>query len=202
MNIKQIKLAPRGFTLLEVVVAAAVFTVLATMSYASVNNILKSKEIIDQAQSRAIELQRTYGLLKNDLRFAVLRSVRDELGDGGKPFVINEGGSLLRLTAHYPDDVSGQLSRVVWELSGGAILRKYYAVLDRVEGTELFQRELVTEINKIKQLDVYAYEKDKEKVVRRSDWDNSAGLPLAVEFVVELDSGQSYRWLFDLPLGY
>jgi len=198
----------QGFTLLEVIVASAIFAVLATLSYSAINSLLNSRSIINKTQTAMQELQRVHSLMKNDLRFAALRSVRDELGDNEEALQIGEGDTLIKLTTHYPGVDGGELVRVVWMVDNGRLIRKQYQVLDRVEGGKLSQRIFFSGVKNnnnplINSIEVFAYEIDQSKAItKKSNWDSNNKLPIAIEVMMELNTKKSYRWLFDLPVGF
>lgn len=190
-----------GFSLIEVIVAVAVFSVVAVLSYSSISSILKAREVVEDSQVTMLELQRTYGLLKNDLRYAILRSVRNEYDLSEYPFLINQGGFLLQFTTHFPDNQGGKLLRVIWRLEEQTLIREQYLVLDRLDA-QLIRRDLLDNVSEV---DIYVYESQNDSINRQTTWENINELPLAIEWEMEREIGQdsnhSYRWLFDLPKG-
>ena len=74
-----------AFTLIEVLVAMAVFAVLAAFAYGTLSQTLLSAEILSERMDRLQALQRTVRMLTDDLQQLAPRPVRDELGDNLRP---------------------------------------------------------------------------------------------------------------------
>ena len=58
----------RGFTLIEVLVAMAVFAIMAALCYGSLNQTLLAAEILSERMDRLQALQRTIRMLTDDLQ--------------------------------------------------------------------------------------------------------------------------------------
>jgi type II secretion system protein J len=96
-----------GFTLIEIVVALAIFAMLGIIAAVGINTALKAREVALASNQRLFELQQAYLLLQNDLNQAVVRTTYD----GARrlpPFATgNDGHTLLAFTravlsTHYP----------------------------------------------------------------------------------------------------
>ena len=71
----------RGFTLLEMIVALAVFAVLGLMSSQMVSRVLDVHKVAIARGERLGELQRAIQMMQRDVLEMAPRSVRDEMGD-------------------------------------------------------------------------------------------------------------------------
>ena len=69
-----------GFTLIEVLVAMAIFGVLTILAYMALAQTLANSEMLTDRMDRLQAIQRTMRYLGNDLTAAAPRPVRDELG--------------------------------------------------------------------------------------------------------------------------
>ena len=186
----------KGFTLIELVVASAVFAVLAVISYSGISAVLDNRQAIDEKRQQVIALQRVYALLKNDLRYATARPVRDELGDFESAMIIDQNGELLRITTQYPTIGANKLKRVSWELKDNALWRNHFDVLDRVEGSEKYQRKL---LDNLSQVNVYIHSlNEQDRVTRSAIWEEQTFLPLALEIEIEMQNQHTYKWIFEL----
>lgn len=140
-----------GFTLLEVLVALAVFAVTATMSYQGLQAVLRAREQSDTRAARLTELQAALRIVERDLRFAVNRAVRDELGDTLPALRGGRGaGALIDLTT---DGVSANLlgtgmtlRRVEYRLSGGVVERRIWRALDRTQASRFTRMRLLSQV--------------------------------------------------------
>lgn len=128
----------RGFTLLELLVALAVFAVLATLAYGSLGRVLEAQDTLAARAEALGRLQRAQALLARDCAALVARPVRDELGDP-EPALRRAPDGSLELThgafGNPLDQPRAQLQRVRWQLREGVLYRDAWPVLDRVPGT-------------------------------------------------------------------
>jgi len=183
-----------GFTLIEVMVAVSVFALISVASFAAINNVLTAREIIEDKQANLLSLQRSHTFLKNDIRYAVKRAIRDEFGDVQPPMVIDNGGNLLSLTALYPDQNNlGKLKRIVWRLEDDNLWRDEYLVLDRSFAPDRNSRLILADIE---ELTIHHYADQDGQVQRSANWDSSDDIPLAIEIDFLLSSKQRYLWRF------
>ena len=71
----------QGFTLLELLVALSIFSVLSVMAYGGLQTVISTKQATDKSAERISEIQLVMMRISNDLRQAVTRKMRDEYGD-------------------------------------------------------------------------------------------------------------------------
>ena len=71
----------RGFTLLEVLIAIAIFALLAMATYRMLDSVLQTDRGQRQQEQRLRELTRAMAAFERDLLQVRLRPVRDPLGD-------------------------------------------------------------------------------------------------------------------------
>ncbi|CAK0777772.1 general secretion pathway protein J [Gammaproteobacteria bacterium] len=83
----------RGFTLLELLIAIAIFAVLAAMAYGGLNTVLSSSRYAAIQVERLTRIQTAVTTISRDLVQVVNRSIRDEYGDKQLSFL---GGGVAR----------------------------------------------------------------------------------------------------------
>lgn len=124
-----------GFTLLELLVAIAIFALVAVMAYGGLNTVIQQSGIVQAETNRLTVRQQGLRVLRQDLAFAIDRPVRDALGGVVPPFQ-GGGNTLLSLTRMGAENPWGtprsQMARVFWRLSGDTLER---AELMPVDGT-------------------------------------------------------------------
>ena len=126
----------RGFMLIEVLVALAVFGVMTVLAYQALGQSLSNAEMLTERLDRIQAIQRTMGLLGRDLTQAAPRPVRDLLGDGFLPSMrtsLNEEFALELTRGGWPNPAGlprGTLQRVAWRIEDGELLRYHWTVLD------------------------------------------------------------------------
>lgn len=128
-----------GFTLMEMLVALAVFAVLGVISATLMSQMLTNEERMGQRSERLGEVQRAMSILKRDLMQITNRPVRDMLGDPLPAVVIDSNGLIefSRLGWRNPlRSPRSELQRVAYRMHDGNLLRTYWSVLDRSQDTE------------------------------------------------------------------
>lgn len=88
----------KGFTLLELLIALSIFSVMATMAYGGLKLVIDGNHQLEQAAASLSSLQRAFLFLQQDIEQAVSRGVRDELGTQESAFVCCTDEKLLHLT--------------------------------------------------------------------------------------------------------
>lgn len=197
----------RGFTLLEMVVAIAIFAIIAAISYSALNNFLDARAHINGENERLRALQTMFVLLEQDLRYAVDRGVRDEYGDREPAFAGGIAqplahGERLRLTTIRPAPVGAgvhQMTRVAWRLNDGALYRVSWRVLDRDIDSEGYQRRVMANIDDIG-FRYFDYNAD-EELESDSEWLGDARLPAGVEVTVLFGDEAEYQRIFEVAGG-
>ncbi len=144
-----------GFTLIEVLVAVAIFGVLTTLSVMTISQTLSSVEFLSDRMDRLQAVQRTMRYLGGDLMQAVPRPVRDELGDGFLPAMRTDPGSIFALELTHggwsnPAGLPrGTLQRSAYRLEEGELIRYHWTVLDRTFANEPIETVLLDDVESL-----------------------------------------------------
>lgn len=132
-----IRCRSRGFTLIEVLVALAVFGILSVIAYMTLGRTLDNAEYLTERTDRLAAIQRTVRLLSDDFMMSAPRPVRLELGtDVGPALLTDPAGNFLIEVTHggwsNPAGLPrGTLQRSAYRLEDGELLRYHWSVLDR-----------------------------------------------------------------------
>lgn len=134
----------RGFTLLELLIAIAIFAVLALGTYRMLDSVLRTDETTRVQEQRLRELTRAFAAFERDLAQASPRPIRDAHGDRRVAFLGEEeaedGELALELTRSGWRNPTGlaraQLQRVRWRLVDDRLERVYWVVLDQAVDSE------------------------------------------------------------------
>ena len=144
-----------AFTLVEVLVALAIFGFLSAMAYALLGQTLGNADTLTERMDRMQAVQRTVQFLSDDLLQAAPRPVRLELGDSVGPAVYTSlsGDFALEVThggwgnpAGLP---RGTQQRVAYRLEDGELLRYYWTVLDRTLSNEPVATVLLDDVDSL-----------------------------------------------------
>ncbi len=128
-----------GFSLIELLVALAVFAAMAAMAWGGLSSIVRTRADLVREQDDFRALARAVALFDRDLRQAVVRSVRGNYGAASVPAFIGAADRMefTRLGFANPQaELRSNLQRVLYQLDGDRLERGVYAVLDRAPGTQ------------------------------------------------------------------
>lgn len=197
----------RGFTLLELLVALAIFALLAAMAYGGLNNVLQVSHGTEQHAARLAQLQKTFLWLGRDLEQASDRSIRDEYGDSQLALQGGEFGryqlELTRAGWRNPAQRSrSHLQRVAYGVRDGQLIRAYWNVLDRAQDSQPLESVLLEDVSKLEYRFLDASQQWQSVWPAISlDGQLTQGPPLAVEVSLETEAEGRIRRLFRIPGG-
>ena len=145
----------RGFTLIEILVAVAIFAVLSALSYGALSQIITSSEVLSARMERIQSIQRTMRTISQDFLQLSPRPVRDELGDGFGAALRTDfqSGFAVELTrAGWSNPMAlprGTLQRAAYRLEENELIRYHWRVLDRTFNNELIAVSLLEDVESI-----------------------------------------------------
>jgi general secretion pathway protein J len=193
-----------GFTLLELLVALAIFSLIAVMSYDGLKTVLNTQAATEVQADALAELQKVYLLVQRDIEQVVPRPVRDEYGDE-QPALTGEVA--LQLTRGGWSNPAGRLrsslQRVGYAFEDRQLVRYSWAVLDRAQDSEPQRQVLMGDVEEMA-IRYLAANNEWE-----AQWPNplavadgnvpATGLPKAVEITLDHERFGPLVWLFRLP---
>lgn len=193
---------PRGFTLLEVLLAMAIFAVVSVMVFSGLNNAQIIAERMREQSAQLTGLERAYRRLQADFESLYPRPVRDELGTR-QPALVGGGLGQIELTRGGWRNPAGlqrsSLQRVAYALDGEQLTRVHWVVLDRVQGSEPVQTRLLDGVNAMR---LRYLEKSQRQWLEFWPPPGSSDpelLPLAVELSLDTAAWGTITWLFRAP---
>jgi len=138
----------QGFTLLELVVAMAVFAIMAAIAYSGLNNVLIAQQQTEVHSEQLHQLQLAMTWLERDIEQTVNRGVRSQYGELLPPVIGNDfEGYLLELTRggwrNPANQPRSHLQRVAYALRDEQLVRAYWRVLDRAEDSKPLENVLL-----------------------------------------------------------
>ena len=119
----------QGFSLLELLVAVAIFAVVATLAWGGLDTIVRARRTLDDASLHLARLQRTINRFDRDMSTALPRPSRDER-DLERPALIGNNSQVEATTAAPLLTTIGEVStsrRVSWRCDGDRLLRTHWA---------------------------------------------------------------------------
>jgi general secretion pathway protein J len=195
--------AAAGFTLLELLVALAIFGLLSVMAYSGLRSVLEQRSVTEAEADRLGRLQKIYLIMQRDIEQVVPRSIRDEYGVEQPPVA---GAEVLQLTRGGWRNPLGHarstLQRVSYAYEDEQLVRYTWLVLDRAQDSQPVRQPLTDEITR---MDIRYLDKDDWK----TSWTGTnnaalpgaavAALPRAIEITLEHKQYGELVWLFRMP---
>ncbi|OFC71643.1 type II secretion system minor pseudopilin GspJ [Alteromonas confluentis] len=188
----------RGFTLIEILIAIAIFAFIGVASTAVLTTVLDSDELSSARFDKFQKLQRAVTTIERDMQQAVPRAVRS--GSGESNTVVMRGGEtdesdgegiqFVRSGWQNPQMMlpRSTLQAVAYRVRDGNLERLYTNYVDNVVGTEPKVRVLLEDISDFKVEFIADVEEDENGNFDESEglnWSESfvgAALPKAVAF--------------------
>ena len=181
----------KGFTLIELVVAMAVFAIMAAIAYSGLNNVLLARSQTEQHSKSLQRLQAAMNWIQRDVEQTVDRGVRSEYGEPQPALIGNDfEGWLIELTRggwrNPANHARSNLQRVAYGVREEKLIRAYWRVLDRAEDSKLLENELLDGVKSVEVRYLGAGDEWSTSWPPQTPGaDVPASLPRAVEFNVE-----------------
>lgn len=200
-----------GFTLLEMLIAMAVFAIMSLVAYQGLRAVLSADHVTREQAQRLADLQVTLSVLERDLAQVVDVRVRDEFGDPLPPVRLHAGGEhqLLELVRAGAGGEQ-RLRRTAWQITERGLERRLWPGVDIVDVESMRVRrfaDLVAEHEKLGVDSRFQFIVRTPAGLDRLDaWPpanadtESSGLPVAVELVLDIPGLGEIRRLLAVGL--
>mgnify|MGYP001050229643 CR=1 FL=1 len=150
-----IRRTENAFTLLELLIAMSIFSLISIMAFSGLNSVLFNKEVVDLQLQRLSNVQRTMLNLSRDIEQAADRPIRDELGStlpafsGGQ----NIDSTIFELSRYGWRNPAQQprstLQRVAYSFEDNQLIRLYWHHLDHLQTDEPVRRVLLNNVDNV-----------------------------------------------------
>jgi len=190
---------PRGFTLLEMLVAVLLFAVASALAYGGLSALTRARAASEAANERFGKLQFAMGLIERDVSSIARRGVRNSDGVR-RPMLFGEAAR-IELTRHGYGNVlalpRAELERVGYLRRERELVRLRYPSLDGGSARPI-EDVLIDGVQRLE----FSYLDAQGKELRQ--WppprSNGDSLPRAIEFVIELEGYGELRRVLELPM--
>ena len=198
----------RGFTLLELLIAIAIFALLGLGTYRMLDSVLQTDQVTRAHEQQLRELVRAMAAFERDVLQVQVRPTRDPFGDPRAALLGEDLESpALELTRSGWRNPLGQprasLQRVRWQLSGEQWQRRYWTVLDQAQDSQpQIQQALdgVTQLQ-LRYLDQQGLWQSSWPPLEKNPDEALKVLPQAIELVLQHRRYGEVRRLLRLPEG-
>ncbi len=142
----------KGFTLIELTVALAIFALLSVMAYQGLDTAQSAKRHTDERMLSFKALQMTWVIMQRDFEQIIDRPIRDEFGEPVAALT-NNTDSLIEFTKIGERALTGKargaMKRVAYRIEDETLQRLQWSVLDRGGANTPLQRPLLENIESI-----------------------------------------------------
>lgn len=198
--------ASRGFTLLELLVAIAIFAIMGSLAMSGYVELARQSEYAEQRLERVREVQRAMQTLGQDLAQIEPRPIREPLGEARMPAVLAGDATEYRLqfTRAGWSNTAGlarpTLQRVGYRIDQDGLWRDHWGTLDRTLSVEPVRTRLLGGVRSVR----FRFMNAQRSWVER--WPVNEGLPgaddrlrpAAVEVIIELEDWGEIRRLVEV----
>jgi len=160
-----------GLTLIELLLALGIFSILAVLAYGGINSVLNTRQAVKQESTRLAAVQRSFVRLGRDLGQVSPRAIRDIHGDvepalhtGTNTYTYKKelADETDELTAEVlieftvagkrllPGQTRSSLQRIAYAVHDNSLLRLNWSVLDRAQDSQPYVSEILSNIEKLK----------------------------------------------------
>jgi general secretion pathway protein J len=194
-----------GMTLLEILVALVIFTILAAAGYSGVYQGIAVQGQLQQQQQFWRRLDSVMGLIEMDLEQARALSPRVPVWDtiAFKGFGDNRTGSeteFMRFTRgghqSFQGTVASPYLRIGYRLEEGSLYRVNWPGLNLPDGVEAHVSELINGVSDISLRYLDANRRWLDYWPLRFTAEESGQIPAAVEIILYFDNDNSFRRIF------
>ncbi len=146
----------RGFTLLELLVAMAIFAIIGTLALSGYTELQRQSEYAEQRLERVREVQRAMQTIAQDLGQLEPRPIREPLGATVIPAVLASDSIdyIVQFTRAGWSNTAGlprpTLQRVGYRLDGEGLWRDHWSVLDRTLVQEPIRVRLLPKVRTVR----------------------------------------------------
>lgn len=201
----------RGFTLLEVLVAIAIFALMYVLAQQFFSRILTNRDLLNAKAVTLEQRQRALLMMVQDFEQLIARPVRDKLGTQEPALVGNELGvefTHLGWANPFALQHRSHMQRVRYVFYDHQLVRRYWPVLDANVGTRPVDTMLLDKVESV-QFRYLKRDAATDQWLWLTHWpDNQDSqtpallqpLPVSVEVTIDMENGDSLHRYFRLVI--
>lgn len=194
------KSSQHGFTLIEMVVAVAIFAVMSAMAYSGLNHTIKIGAQVGEANQRLAELQFGLAYFSRDWMQVSPRKIRNQYGDEENNIII-EDDSISFTRSGWSNLLQArrsELQRVQYLVIDDNLVRRHWRSLDQGIAEQPLATILIHDVESLEINFINSSELD------IPDWpieSSQGGSPIALKIDIELARMGSIRRILEIPGG-
>jgi general secretion pathway protein J len=182
-----------GFTLLEILIAVAIFSVVSIMALGGYNQLITQSERINANNARTRAIQVAVQRMVQDFAEIEPRPVREPLGNAPQPVVFADprGERLVEFTRAGWSNPAGvprpTLQRVAYRFEDNKLRREYWLALDRTLQAPPTTVVLLDQVKEVKLRFLSADRVYQDEWPARGGSSSPYARPIAIEITLELE---------------
>ena len=192
-----------GFTLVEVLIAIFIFSLISVGSLSALTSAINGKAQIEQKLAFINDIQLARTLMQSDFDNAVLRQSRDNFG-AAEPYSFQGGVDTLvsftRVGRANPGGLErrGDLQRVSYVFDNGRLIRRALAHENPAQNTDVLDRVLLSRLTDV---EIRFYMRGQDLPVPFAEIPaGSDAVPNGLSLLMTFDDGRSLSQSFELDL--
>ncbi len=142
-----------GFTLIEVMIALAIFAIVSSLAYSGLQSVVNSKVRTEAALERLQQLQMTMLTLSSDMQQLSSREGHDSLGGRLAALTTQDANLIVDFTRsgwrNPANQVRSTLQRVAYRIDDESLIRVHWPQVDRADDDMRIERVLITNIESL-----------------------------------------------------
>jgi general secretion pathway protein J len=191
-----------GFTLLEILVALLVFSIVGLISSQLMSQTIRSNEVLKEHGDRLAQIHRAMQILQRDVMQMAQRPIRGNYGDDAPALMIGADGAIEFSRNGWRNPLNlprAEVQRVGFVVRDEKLMRGYWPVLDRAQDTEPVSQTLLSDVE---QAEFFALDSAGNE---HTFWPQS-GLPPDIRLIglvlrIEIEPFGVVERIWDLPDG-
>lgn len=197
-----------GFTLIEMMIAIFIFSVVSIMAYGGINYVLKGQSYLKSSSDQLRDMQLAFRYFEKDINQMINRSIRNQYSDIQPAFVGDEEKVFSFTHAGWRNPanlIRSKMQRVSYELDENVLKRHTWGQLDGAIAEEYFTTELLEGVESIKMRYYRAGQWHTTWPPLNSNAAQQIGsvpqyeIPHALEVTIKLERMEEIRRLFAAP---
>ncbi len=198
-----------GFTLIEMMIAIFLFSIVSVMAYGGINYVLKGQNYLQSSSNQLKDMQLTFRYFEKDINQMINRSVRNQYQDIQPSFVGNEDKVFSFTHAGWRNPANltrSKMQRVSYELDENILKRHTWGQLDGAIAEEFFTTDLLEGVESIqlRYLDQAnqwqaTWPPLNSSTVQQSGIVQQFDIPRALELTIKMENMEEIKRLFAAP---
>jgi general secretion pathway protein J len=135
-----------GFTLIEILIALFIFTILAVLLTASLHNVITIQSGSERKAERLRQVQMGLLIMSRDIEQTINRPIIDASGKEEAAFAGTKTGFSLTHTG-FANPEASHLQRTAYAFNENTIVRTAWPVLDQAPKTKAYSRNLIENVS-------------------------------------------------------